>query len=115
MWSTVNTWSALLCYRTNMTNLETVMKELESEWNELPEEVRAVYGQNYLEKCRVNIKLCSDTYVFVYFFLKYSKSRRLIFYMDYLRWCNIHKVPPCYQCVIGYMDTHYDLIRFQKF
>ena len=44
-----------------MTNLETVMEDLESEWIQLPEEVRVAYGQKYLEKCRVNIKLTSDS------------------------------------------------------
>jgi hypothetical protein len=96
-----------------MTNLETIMKDLESEWIQLPEEVRVACGQNYLEKCRVNIKLTNDSCVFVYLFLKYPKSGRLILYMDHPRWCNIHNVYPCYHCVPGNIDSRYDLIRFQ--
>jgi len=95
-----------------MSNLELVMKDLESRWIQLPEEVRAIYGQKYLEKCRVNIKLANDSCVFVYLFLKLSKPGGLILEMDHLRWCNIHNVYPCYQCVIANIGTHYDLIRF---
>jgi len=51
-----------------MSNLELVMKDVESRWIQLPEEVRAVYGQKYVEKFRVNIKLTNDSCVFVYFF-----------------------------------------------
>ena len=70
-----------------MTNVETIMKDLELEWIQLPEEVRVAYGQNYLKKIQVNIKLTNDSCLCL--FLKYSKSGRLILYMDYLRWCNI--------------------------
>ena len=69
-----------------MTDVETVTKDLESVWIQLPEEVRVAYGQNYLKKCRVNIKLTNDLCVFVYLFLKYTNSGRLIFYMDLPRW-----------------------------
>jgi len=93
-----------------MTNLEFSMKELESRWIQLPEEVRASYGQNYLEKCRVNIKLANDSFV-----LKHSKSGRLVLYISNLRSCNIYKVYPCYQCVIANIDRRYNLIRFQQF
>jgi len=89
------------------------MKDLESRWIQLPEDVRAAYGQKYLEKFRVSIKLTSDSCVFVYLFLKHSKSGRLILYMDHLRWCYIHKVYPRYQCLIANIDTYYVLIRFQ--
>ena len=98
-----------------MTNTENVTKELESAWNQLPEEVRAVYGEKYLEKCQVNINLANESCVFVYLFLKHSKSVRLILCMDHPRWWNIHNVYPCYQCVIGDIDAHYDLISFQQF
>jgi hypothetical protein len=43
-----------------MTNTESAMKELESTWNQLPEEVRALYGQKVLVKYQVNIKLVND-------------------------------------------------------
>ena len=62
-----------------MTNLELNMKYIESRWIQLPEEVRAAYGQKYLEKFRVNINSANDSCVFVYLFLKHSKSGRLIF------------------------------------
>jgi len=68
-----------------MSNLELLMKDVESRWIQLPEEVRAVYGQNYLEKFRVNIKLANESCGFVYLFLKHSKSGRLILYMVHLR------------------------------
>jgi len=51
-----------------MTNLELRMKDVESRWIQLPEEIRAVYGQKYLKKFQVNIKLANDSCVFVYFF-----------------------------------------------
>jgi hypothetical protein len=57
-----------LCYRTNLTNVEFIMKDLEARWFQLPEEVRALYGQNYLDKYQVNIKLANDSCVFVYSF-----------------------------------------------
>jgi NAD(P)-dependent dehydrogenase (short-subunit alcohol dehydrogenase family) len=49
-------------FRTNMTNLEFSMKELESRWIQLPEEVRASYGQNYLEKCRTLMSYGLEAY-----------------------------------------------------
>lgn len=48
--------------------MELVMKDLESTWIQLPEEIRAVYGQKYFEKFQVNIKLANHSCVFVYFF-----------------------------------------------
>jgi hypothetical protein len=65
-----------LCYRTNICNYKFVRKDIESTWIQLPEEVRAVYGQKYIEKCQVNIKLANDSCAFVYLVLKYSKSGR---------------------------------------
>ena len=41
------------------------MKDLETRWNGLPEELRAAYGQNYLEKIQVNIKLSNASCVFL--------------------------------------------------
>jgi len=35
--------------------------------------------------------------------------------MDYLRWCNIQNIYPCYQCVTGNIDAHYDIVCFQQF
>jgi hypothetical protein len=46
------------------------MNDLESEWIQLPEEVRVVYGHNYLEKIKVNIELTNDSCVFVYLYVK---------------------------------------------
>jgi hypothetical protein len=63
-----------LCYRTNITNSEHVSKDIESTWIQLPEGLRAVYGQKYLESFQVNIKLANDSCAFVYLFFKYSKS-----------------------------------------
>jgi len=65
-----------LCYRTNITNYELVKKDVESTWIQLPEGLRAVYGQKYFEKVQVNIKLANDSCAFVYLFLKYSNSGR---------------------------------------
>ena len=42
-----------LCYRTNITNLEFIMKDVESRWIQLPEDVRSAYGQKYIEKYQV--------------------------------------------------------------
>jgi len=57
-----------LCYRTKITNVETIIKDLESVWFQLPEEVRVAYGPNYLKKIQVNIKLTIELCVFVYLF-----------------------------------------------
>ena len=57
-----------MCYRTKITNVETIMKDLESVWFQLPEEVRVAYGPNYLKKIQVNIKLTIELCVFVYLF-----------------------------------------------
>ena len=42
------------------------MKDMESRWIQLPEEVRSAYGQKYLKKCQVSINLASDSYLFLY-------------------------------------------------
>jgi len=59
-----------------MTALESLMKGVESQWFQLPEEVRAGYGKKYFEKFQVNMKLASDYFVFIYLFLKRFKSER---------------------------------------
>jgi len=46
------------------------MKDLETRWNGLPEELRAAYVQKYLKQFQVNIKLAKASCVFIYFFLK---------------------------------------------
>jgi hypothetical protein len=106
-------YGVLFLLEKKMTNLETVMKDLESEWIRLTEEVRAVYGQKHPEKYRVNIKLTNDSCVYVYLFLKHSKSGRLILHMDHSRWRSIPNAHPYYQSVICNIVTRYDLIRFQ--
>lgn len=47
-------------FRTNMTNTESAMKELESTWNQLPEEVRALYGQKILVKIQMILRYFLD-------------------------------------------------------
>jgi hypothetical protein len=44
------------------------MKDLESRWIQLPEDLRAAYDPNCLEKYKVNINLVNDSCVFVYLF-----------------------------------------------
>jgi hypothetical protein len=44
------------------------MKDLEARWIQLPDEVRALYGQTYLEKKKVSIMFGNYSFVFVYCF-----------------------------------------------
>nr|AGM32830.1 Rossmann-fold NAD(P)(+)-binding protein [Coptotermes formosanus] len=40
-------------FRTNLTNPESKTQEMESAWFQLPEDIRALYGQKYFEKCQM--------------------------------------------------------------
>jgi hypothetical protein len=52
------------------------MKDLESKWIQMPEDIRAVYGHKYLEKFQVHIDLTNDSCLFVYLYVEHSYPER---------------------------------------
>lgn len=45
-------------FKTPVTNLETLERELHRLWNQLSPEVKDSYGDKYLDKCKYRPKLC---------------------------------------------------------
>jgi hypothetical protein len=80
------------------------MKDVESLWIQLPEDVRAVYDHKYLEKFQVYIKLTNDSCLYNCIWCTQTQEY-LILYMGHPRGCIIHNVYPCYRYSFGNIEN----------